>query len=108
MDTIKMKNMVVLKNLPSNIVDEAFVILKSTKKAKKLEKIENNKNKKTENESKKDKDYILKEADMLISNYISKIENKDCLNKKNPKKYKRWAYISTVIAIIEAIILISS
>ncbi|MCL2383295.1 MAG: hypothetical protein FWC79_03945 [Oscillospiraceae bacterium] len=28
MDTGKMKNMIILKNLPSNIVDEAIVILK--------------------------------------------------------------------------------
>ena len=29
-----MKNMIVLKNLPSNIVDEAFVILKPNSKIK--------------------------------------------------------------------------
>lgn len=34
METSNMKNMVVLKNLPSNLVEEAIVILKSTKKAK--------------------------------------------------------------------------
>ena len=42
METSKMKNMVVLKNLPSNLVEEAIVILKSSKKVKKLEKIEKN------------------------------------------------------------------
>ena len=39
-----MKNIVVLKNLPSNLVDEAIVILKSKKTAKKLELIEKNSN----------------------------------------------------------------
>ena len=43
-----MKNMVVLKNLPSNLVEEAIVILKSSKKVKKLEKIEKNKMEKVE------------------------------------------------------------
>lgn len=40
METSNMKNMVVLKNLPSNLVEEAIVILKSSKKVRKLEKIE--------------------------------------------------------------------
>ena len=39
MEASNLKNMVVLKNLPSNIVDEAIIILKNSKKIKKLEKI---------------------------------------------------------------------
>ena len=35
MEDSKLKNMVVLKNLPSNIVDEAIIVLKSNKKVKK-------------------------------------------------------------------------
>ena len=38
MNQSNLKNMVVLKNLPSNIVEEAIVILKTNKKVKKLEK----------------------------------------------------------------------
>ena len=41
METSNLKNMVVLKNLPSNIVDEAIIVLKANKKTKKLQKIEN-------------------------------------------------------------------
>ena len=40
METSNLKNMVVLKNLPSNIVDEAIIVLKTNKKAKKLQKID--------------------------------------------------------------------
>ena len=40
MNVSNMKNMVVLKNLPSNIIDEAIVVLKSNTKVKNLEKIE--------------------------------------------------------------------
>ena len=47
MEASNLKNMVVLKNLPSNIVDEAIIILKNSKKIKKLEKVENNKTTKT-------------------------------------------------------------
>lgn len=111
MDVSKMKNMVVLKDLPSNIVDEAFVVLKTNKKVKKLEKIENNKKFKVQDENKKNKEYVLKEAEMLISDYISKIESKEKVksnnNDKKFRKFKRWAYISTVIACVEGLLLFS-
>ena len=35
MNSNQMKNMIVLKNLPSNLIDEAFIILKNNKKIKK-------------------------------------------------------------------------
>ena len=41
MNENKMKNMVVLKNLPSNIVEEAYVVLKPNKNYKNLQKQEN-------------------------------------------------------------------
>ena len=71
MDISNMKNMVVLKNLPSNIVDEAIVILKSNKKIKKLEYAESKlNNSKNNNENKNNNnDYIVNEAEMIISNY---------------------------------------
>lgn len=109
-----LKNMVILKDLPSNIVEEAIVILKSNKKAKKLEKIERNKKaEKNTSNRKKDKTYILKEAEMIVSSYISEIEgkkhNKEVLNKKVGKKYKKlraYAYISSIIIIVQTIILL--
>ena len=58
MEESKLKNMVVLKNLPSNLIEEAIVILKSNKKVKKLEKIDkekrNEKEKIRTNENKKE------------------------------------------------------
>ena len=74
MEKESMKNMVILKNLPSNIVEEAIVILKPNVKLKSLNLAENNqksKSKKQENSRK----YIINEAEMIISNYLSKIEN---------------------------------
>jgi len=113
METSNMKNMVVLKNLPSNLVEEAIVILKSSKKLKKLEKIDKN-NKLEETEIiKKEKDYVLKEAEMLVSSYITKLENKQeekrYVTIKNSKKYvrlKRYAYLSSFVIIIQAMLLI--
>ena len=112
METSKLKNMVVLKNLPSNIVDEAIIVLKTNKKVKKLQKIEKNKNKTENDNDKKDKEYILKEAEMLVNNYISKLENnekKNIFNKEANKKYdklKKYAIGITAISIIQAIMLI--
>ena len=40
MNASRMKNIIVLKDLPSNLVDEAIVILKSGKKIKQKEFIE--------------------------------------------------------------------
>lgn len=100
MDTSNLKNIVVLKDLPSNIVEEAIVVLKENQKVPKLEhadkEIKKNNIKPSENNkshNKTSKDYIIKEAQMLIADYISKIENK---NKKENKtvqnlksKYKK-------------------
>lgn len=112
METSNLKNMVVLKNLPSNIVDEAIIVLKATKKTKKLQKIENKKILENQ-ENKKDKEYILKEAEMIVNNYISKIENKEndkiIISKDTDGKYKKlkkYAIATTLLCIIQAIVII--
>lgn len=113
METSNLKNMVVLKNLPSNIVDEAIIILKANKKAKKLQKIEKNKNSIENENSTKDKEYILKEAEMIVNNYISKIEknenNSIIINKDTKEKYKKlkkYAIAISIICVIQTIIII--
>ena len=103
MDKESMKNMVVLKDLPSNIVEEAIVILKPNVKFKSLDLSQNNniKNKKIKVEN--PKKYIINEAEMLISNYISSIENDKNrnikLNKKIEDKCKRLKIISIFLGI---------
>ena len=112
MEASNLKNMVVLKNLPSNIVDEAIIVLKANKKTKKLQKIENKKILENQ-ENKKDKEYILKEAEMIVNNYISKIENKEndkiIISKDTDGKYKKlkkYAIATTLLCIIQAIVII--
>ena len=114
MNQSNLKNMVVLKNLPSNIVEEAIVILKTNKKVKKLEKIEKSKMLEDASCKKIEKDYILKEAEMLIANYISSLEEKKqerkINNKKMEQKYKRlknYAYVASLIILVETIMLFS-
>ena len=112
MNQSNLKNMVVLKNLPSNIVEEAIIILKTNKKVKKLEKIEKNKAIENIGNKRKENDYILKEAEMLVSNYISGLEEKKeakkIKNQKMNQKYKRiknYAYLVSLVVLIETMIL---
>ena len=112
METSKLKNMVVLRNLPSNIVDEAIIVLKTNKKVRKLQKIEQNKKMQSNENIKKDKEYILKEAEMLVNDYISKIENrdkKDIFNKDLKEKYKKikkYSITVTAICIIQTLLIV--
>lgn len=107
MNTENMKNMVMLKNLPSNIVEEAIVILKPNVKLKNLDFAENKKtgNKKIKNENiDNPKKYIINEAEMVISNYLSKIEKekKNALkeNRKMENKYKRLRAVSIFLGVL--------
>ena len=116
MEESKLKNMVVLKNLPSNLIEEAIVILKSNKKVKKLEKID--KEKRNEEEkiktNKNKKEFVVKEAEMIISSYITKIEENKQKTQKNKieqtkkvKRLKNYAYISSVIILLQTLLLIA-
>ena len=113
METSKLKNMVVLKNLPSNLVEEAIVILKSSKKVKKLEKIEKSKTIESPIDQRKDNEYVLKEAELLVSSYISKLEDKENKNlkilrtSKSYKRLKQYAFISSFIIFIQALLLVN-
>lgn len=96
------KNIVVLKNLPSNLIDEAIVILKSNKSAKKLEFVEKNPSSFVE-EKIYNEDYIIKEAESVIENYISKIE-KNKLNRRSKNnievKYKKIKIYIIIVSLI--------
>lgn len=104
MEIDNMKNMVVLKNLPSNIVDEAIVILKPNVKFKSLDKIDKNNKSNKKIKSENTKKYIINEAEMLVENYISKIENDKNknikINKKIEMECKRLKTLSTILALM--------
>lgn len=109
MNTGGMKNIVILKDLPSNLVEEAIVFLKENQKLKKPELIDietkkpkgqaNTKEEKSQNP----RDYIVNEAQMLIADYISKVENghknEEFVYKKLKKKYRLLKKISCALAI---------
>lgn len=101
MDIQNMKNMVVLKNLPSNLIEEAFVVLKDNVKVHKEELAGN---KKEDNKLKsKNKDYVIKEAEMIVKDYASKIENKQTKVVKEKikleEKCKRLKYATIFFSI---------
>ncbi len=109
MNTSNMKKMIVLKDLPSNIVEEAIVVLKSNINIKNYEFVDkdiNNKGKTKE----KNGNYIVKEAENLVSNYISNIEKPKNIENKNiqlQKKYNRLKKIClfwTVMSILGILI----
>ncbi len=110
MQANSVKNIVILKNLPSNIVEEAIVILKSNKYSKKLQMIEKNNNKELEQKEGNSKEYIVKEAEALLSTYISKIDNNKMIDKPNKtlkekyKKLKKYSIIVTILFTISFII----
>lgn len=111
MNTGSLKNIVILKDLPSNLVEEAIVFLKENQKLRKPELIDVDiKQQKAKSGEKRDntkpknsKDYIVNEAQMLIADYISRIENKnkkeDISYKKLKKKYQFLKKINMALAI---------
>ena len=105
-----LKNTVVLKNLPSNIVEEAIIVFKANIKLKEEQEMNNN----TEiNKNRKEKDYILKEAEMLVNNYIRRVEEKKRIKNEIQKKVdkkcknlKKYVFIMGIILLLETIFII--
>ncbi len=107
MEDINSKNMVILKDLPSNIVKEAYVVFKSTKMARKLQKIERN-SKENINKT-KDEEYAIKEAEMLVLDYVEKVDKSEkevISNSRINKKLKKYAYIASIVILLQFILLI--
>ena len=110
MDISTMKNMIILKNLPSNLAEEAIIVLKENKKIKKKDLVDKKSLEKSKLEmNNKNDDYIIKEAEYIVSDYLTKIEktNKDMFDKGVNNKYKKikiYNKVVTVIAVISIII----
>lgn len=110
MESSDMKNMVVLKNLPSNMVEEAIIIFKQSQKIKQKELVERSKQIDFAEPQNKSKEYIVKEAEMLVKDYINKIENNktmpktDLTLKHKYKNLKKYSIVSTALLLISLII----
>ena len=99
------KNTIVLKDIKSNLIEEAIIVLKENKEAWSLNKIENSKTEKKALKPIK-KDYIVKEAELIISNYIEDIDKKekekDIENRNlKYKRLKKYAFFTTIMLLIQ-------
>lgn len=104
MNTEVMKNMIVIKNLPSNMIEQAFIFLKPDIKVKELDTVDIE-SKENFRANKTEGNYVVKEAELLVSEYISKIEKGDHIRKnslieKKYKKMRRIALLSFIVAVI--------
>ncbi len=113
MESNIMKNIVILKNLPSNLVEEAFIVLKENERIQiqDLTNYENsNKNTNKNYNECKNKEYIIKEAEMLVENYLKDIENRK--NEKNKDiwklKYEKLKILNIFLIFLFAITIIKS
>lgn len=101
-----MKNMVRLRNLPSNMVEEAYVVFKNNVKIHKVEKIDKT-NKKQKEEKPKTKEYMIKEAELIVSEYISNIEKREYElvngNKKLKEKYKKLKALTVFLTMFSVL-----
>ena len=102
-----LKNMLILKDLPSNLIEEAYIVLNPNLKLKIKETKEAEDN--TKDNKVLSKDYILEEAKYVLLNYISKFETKTekvniRLLEKKYKKLKRITIITLVSFLIYVII----
>lgn len=102
----KLKNIIVLKGMASNVVDEAIVILKPNIKLKQNEYMSYEKSKEQEEPNKK---IIKKEAEDVIKTYIDKIENniEKNKNKKLIKKYNFFRILTSILIITNILLIIT-
>lgn len=98
----KLKNIIVLKGMASNVVQEAIVILRPNIEFEKCNSLYKNKENNLFNTKKKS---VVSEAEYVISNYIKEIEttNSKRKSKKLENKYK-FSKILNVILFISFII----
>ena len=109
MESSDMKNMLVIKNLPSNMVEEAIIIFKENQKIREKELIEKGEKINSADVQTKSKEYILKEAEMLVTDYINKLEEKKSIPKSTKnliQKHKILNIYSITITIILTISLV--
>jgi uncharacterized protein involved in exopolysaccharide biosynthesis len=93
MNNLAKKNIIVLKNVPSNIIEEAIVILKDNKIKSKRKSVEINKFNQN----------ITEEAKEIIYNYANDLEKNKSNENKLIKKNKKLKIIIGILVLIFAI-----
>lgn len=110
MNISQMKNIVVLKDIPSNIVDEAIVILKNNTNIKKREKAQNKSLNIFDDNINSNNEFLIQEAENVINDYVKRIEkpkeNRNSMNKLivKYKKLQVYSFFLGVLAFIGILI----
>ncbi len=104
MNINRMKNIIVLKDLPSNIVDEAIVILKDKQKVKIAEKNVDNNSFLASSDG--NSEVVINEAETLVNDYIKKLEKQNVYKKNRREidiKSKKFQILSILFGITSII-----
>ena len=104
MQLSKMKNIIVLKGMSSNVVDEAIVVLKPNVKIKQSE---YNTKQKISDEEKAKKLIVVKEAEHTINTYVEKLQSKH-KNKEQESFQKKYQFLQIMNGVLILIIVISA
>lgn len=96
-----MRNIIRLKDVPSNTIEEAIIIFKENKKAKKFE--FSNKFRENNGENNDDKKYIIKEAELIISDYLNSSESESSDLKRKNKRLRLTSIILGFFLIVSII-----
>lgn len=109
MNISNMKNILVLNNLPSNLVEEAIIVLKANQKIKKTKYVQE-KTSRPKKEEIENNGYIVREAEMLVENYITQLEEKrkpkEIIIKKKYNRLRIGTYLLAVTCWIELVFLL--
>ena len=97
----KMKNMIVLKEIKSNLIEEAIVVFKENVKIPQENYIKNS----GQNIGEKlNNDLCIKEAEMIIKDYILKVEKNSIIDELNRKC--RYLKIMNIMLVIASIVVV--
>ena len=106
MNASRMKNIIVLKDLPSNLVDEAIVILKSGKKVKEKKLIEGKNENNFSDIHGNSSEVAIKEAEFLVSDYIKRLEKPNeptTTIRKMRLQYKKLQICSFLLGLVAVV-----
>lgn len=102
----QMKNIIVLKDLPSNLVEEAIVILKKGSKVKNKEMADRSHKGGFEENSDGNYEIAIKEAEYIVGDYMKKLERSEESTSSLRKiriGYKKMQICSVLLGIIALI-----
>mgnify|MGYP003196975956 CR=1 FL=1 len=99
--SIYMRNIIRIKDVPSNTIEEAIIILKENKKAKKHE--YSNKFKNINERTEDDKKFVIKEAELIIADYLKETEPDNTSVKRKLRRLKCTSAILGLLLIVSII-----